>query len=144
MLSGFMLAPVLVAAAQATPADYCAAYARDFADTGTKDEAVWRGHYDAAEKQCLEQYAGLADGPAAAPAPAKPKPPAPRRVQAVAVVDNAMPAAAKPAAKPDLEPGSDAWNDYCARKYTSFNRATGTYQSHTGVERKCLVTADFH
>lgn len=39
-----------------------------------------------------------------------------------------------------LKPGSAAWLDYCERKYASFNRETGTYQSYKGVERKCLVT----
>lgn len=39
-----------------------------------------------------------------------------------------------------LTPGSAAWLDYCERKYASFNRETGTYQSYKGVERKCLVT----
>jgi hypothetical protein len=42
-----------------------------------------------------------------------------------------------------LTEGSLAWLDYCDRKYASFNRATGTYTSHSGVERKCLVTANF-
>ncbi len=39
-----------------------------------------------------------------------------------------------------LTPGSAAWLDYCDKKYASFNRDTGTYQSYKGVERKCLVT----
>jgi BA14K-like protein len=42
-----------------------------------------------------------------------------------------------------LQPGSPAWVDYCKRKYVSFNEAKGIYLSKTGIERKCLVTADF-
>lgn len=38
------------------------------------------------------------------------------------------------------EPFSQAWLDYCDRKYASFNRDTGTYTSYKGIERKCLVT----
>ena len=50
---------------------------------------------------------------------------------------------AAPRKKPKLKVGSEAWNDYCTRKYNSFNRKTGTYTSRSGVERRCLVTADF-
>ncbi len=39
-----------------------------------------------------------------------------------------------------LEEGSEAWNEYCAAKYKSFNPDTGTYNSHSGKERRCLVT----
>ncbi|MFO1033966.1 MAG: BA14K family protein [Hyphomicrobiales bacterium] len=38
-------------------------------------------------------------------------------------------------------PGSAAWLDYCDRKYASFDRSTGTYQSYNGVQRKCKVTS---
>lgn len=49
-------------------------------------------------------------------------------------------AAAAPAAAGKPQPFSQAWLDYCERKYASFNRSTGTYTSFKGVERKCLVT----
>ena len=43
---------------------------------------------------------------------------------------------------PDLVVGSPEWNDYCAKKYTSFSAKTGMYMSHTGVSRHCIVTKD--
>jgi hypothetical protein len=39
-----------------------------------------------------------------------------------------------------LVPGGAAWNDYCAAKYTSFNRETGTYTARSGNQRPCRVT----
>jgi hypothetical protein len=39
-----------------------------------------------------------------------------------------------------LEEGSEAWNEYCATKYKSFNPDTGTYNSYNGKERRCVVT----
>ena len=39
-----------------------------------------------------------------------------------------------------LEEGSEAWNEYCAAKYKSFNPDTGTYNSYNGKERRCVVT----
>jgi hypothetical protein len=139
-------------AAQAAPQDYCRAYAIDFADTAKRGSAWWQQRYDDAEKACLLQFTFDEPEPEVAAAPkkvakAKPKPqaipvatePAADDV-AAAVVE---PAAAAPRRKPNLKEGSEAWLDYCTRKYTSFNKKTGTYTSRTGVERKCLVTADF-
>ena len=40
---------------------------------------------------------------------------------------------------PILEPGSIAWNKYCATKYSSFNPVTGNYKSHAGKEKPCLT-----
>ena len=53
-------------------------------------------------------------------------------------------------AVPELQPksnakplqGSPEWAAYCKKKYVSFNEAKGSYLSKTGIERKCLVTAD--
>lgn len=39
-----------------------------------------------------------------------------------------------------LQPGSAAWNAYCARKYSSFDPATGNYKSYKGAARRCKVT----
>jgi hypothetical protein len=48
----------------------------------------------------------------------------------------------KPPPKPagPLVPGSEAWNDYCAAKYTSFDRKTGLYTAKSGKQRTCVVS----
>jgi uncharacterized protein YcfJ len=48
----------------------------------------------------------------------------------------------KQVAKPaePLEPGSEAWNDYCAAKYNSFDRETGLYTGKSGKQRTCVVS----
>jgi len=47
----------------------------------------------------------------------------------------------KPVPRPagSLEEGSEAWNDYCAAKYTSFDRKTGLYTGKSGKQRTCVV-----
>jgi BA14K-like protein len=50
-----------------------------------------------------------------------------------------QPARTKVAIQTKLQPGSEAWNNYCINKYASFNAKTGTYTSKTGVARKCVV-----
>lgn len=55
------------------------------------------------------------------------------------IVKQVQPAPDKTATQTKLEPGSDAWNNYCANKYASFDAKTGTYTSKTGVTRKCVV-----
>jgi len=63
------------------------------------------------------------------------------------------PLVAKPAPDPTIKPasadalpnlvvGTPEWNDYCAKKYTSFSAKTGMYLSHAGASRHCLVTKD--
>jgi hypothetical protein len=133
--------------AHADQAGWCAAYARDFADARTTDKALWQHKYEIAQKSCLDGQVSSApvadvkkvDTPAvasAAPAVKAAAIPAPKAV---------APAAApvpekKKVASGAPQPGTPEWNDYCAKKYTSFNPATGTYKSLTGVERKCLYT----
>ncbi len=141
--------------AKADTADYCAAYARDFADAGKRDETVWQHRFDNAKSACLLQFTAVV------PVVAKPKPAVPVAAKLEANVAASIdPEAvlARPVTKSEKkervvlakasgkkpEPGSDAWLDYCDGKYASFNRETGTYMSRTGVERKCLVTADFN
>ena len=151
-------AVLLSSQAMAASEDYCAAYARDFADVGRRDEAVWQHRYDNAKEACLLQFT-----PAQAEAPPPPKP-KPKPKPKVAVVE---PADEEVIVAPDvppketqtksalqklakkvtggggkLKPGSEAWLDYCDRKYASFNRETGTYKSWSGVERKCFVPAN--
>ena len=133
-----MLAP----SAFANKADYCAAYARDFADARATDKPMWQHKYNIALAACTAP-------PKAPPLPKvvaiKPKP------KAVAVVDIPPepepdpvpePVIEKPAKKLRLilEPGSAAWNVYCDKKYNSFSAKSGTYTSRSGAERKCLVT----
>ena len=109
--------------------------AKDFADTRTTDVDLWQKSYRNAFNDCMNQYT------AAAPAaPAKKK----LQKQAAAPIaesetSTAVAAVVKPK-KLELEEGSEAWNEYCAAKYKSFNPDTGTYNSHTGKERRCVVT----
>jgi len=44
------------------------------------------------------------------------------------------------AAAPDLKIGSAEWKAYCAKKYVSFDAATGTYTTMSGKHRPCQVT----
>ncbi|MBL8908525.1 MAG: BA14K family protein, partial [Rhizobiales bacterium] len=42
-------------------------------------------------------------------------------------------------AKGKPEPGTQAWNDACDRRYRSFNPKTGNYRSLSGKWRKCQL-----
>ena len=138
--------------ALANPIDYCAAYARDFADAGTTSPEIWQQRFENASSACIYQYTPQAT------AVAKPQKSLPK-LQSKAKPKIELAAKPKPieretepdplvepvanAAPIKLEPGSEAWQDYCARKYVSFSREKGTYVGKSGTERKCLVTADF-
>lgn len=142
----------LAQAAFATPEDYCAAYARDFADAGLASPEIWQQRYDNASSVCMYQFTPQTNIVAK---PQKSEPKLQPRVKAKIIVaakpkpmerltePDALvePVANTPVAK--LEPGSAEWLDYCARKYVSFSREKGTYVGKSGAERKCLVTADF-
>jgi BA14K-like protein len=143
--------------------DYCAAVARDFADLRPKDRDIWQQRYDNASADCIEQFSAPALTAAAPPKPRKklvavapskpqpvaskviPKPKSKKPTTEVATVEGttAEPTAKADVAKPKPVVGGPEWLDYCTRKYTSFDKKKGTYLSKTGVERKCLVTADF-
>jgi hypothetical protein len=126
-------------------AAYCAAYARDFADLTDRQSPQWQRRYDNAEKDCVQRFATQAVTPAKAkpkPKPVAQKPkvaaaPAPKLKQPEAPKDEK---AVKTA--PKLVEGSAEWLSYCDKKYVSFDKQKRTYLSKTGVERKCLVTAD--
>ncbi len=149
----WLVAPLAAPEAGAAPADYCKAYAIDFADQTQRDTPFWQQRYADAEKSCLAQFTFAAPEVKAKPqkvakAKAKPKPaeaiePAPTEESvSLAEVDlNNDPAQPTTSKKARLKVGSVAWLDYCEKKYASFNRETGTYRSYTGVERKCLVTS---
>jgi hypothetical protein len=134
--------------AHASVEDYCAAYARDIADAVSPKPDDWQRRYDNAEKSCATRYA--------LPKPAtrktiktvkKPdKPPLPKvKVEAEKVekpVKQEKKEKQAVRAVPLLKEGSPEWVAYCKNKYVSFNEAKGTYTSKTGVERRCLVTAN--
>jgi hypothetical protein len=130
--------------ASADVADYCAAYARDHADQGSREKLMWQKSYDNALQTCGEQYS-LQD-PAPVVKKPKPKPVAEKPKPIAKVKPAAEPEpkteTTKAAAIPKLKAGSPEWNTYCKNKYVSFNEEKGTYLSKTGVERKCLVTAE--
>jgi BA14K-like protein len=145
--------------AHAEVKDYCAAYARDVADELPLKEPNWQRRHDNAEKDCLQRFAVttpvplkekpkrvVKSKPPTVPV-SKPKPevPKPKAVVATKLADKPTekPVEQK-AAKiiPKLEPGSKEWLEYCEKKYASFDATKGTYMSRTGIERKCLVTAD--
>ncbi len=137
--------------AKASIPEYCAAYARDIADMSSSAED-WQRRHDNAEKTCVARYSAFEVEPEKSKPKTKPKPklvaaekpilevePAPKVKPEAKSEDNAKIVAK---AIPDLESGSPEWLDYCKQKYVSFDEAKGTYTSKTGVERKCMVTAD--
>jgi hypothetical protein len=140
MVSSFVLA-VLTAGIFSTQAAagsqaYCEMFAKDFADGRTTDVDLWQKAYHNAFNDCMNQY--TAASPVAAPKKALQK----QAALPIAEPETSEEAAAvvKPKSKPELEPGTEAWNEYCAAKYKSFNPDTGTYNSNTGKERRCAVT----
>jgi BA14K-like protein len=113
---------------------YCELFAKDLADGRTTDIDLWQISYRNAFNDCMNQYTAAA--PAAAPK---------KQLQKQASVPLAAPETSEKAAavvkpKLKLEPGTEAWNEYCAAKYKSFSPDTGNYMSHTGKERRCIVT----
>jgi hypothetical protein len=123
------------ASAQANITDYCAAYARDIADQGEKTN-TWQRRHDDAQTSCITRFSAFEATPAKAKPQPKPKPKAEAKIE--------TPPETKTVTKaiPKLEPGSPEWTAYCTQKYVSFDESKGTYLSKTGIERKCLVTAD--
>jgi BA14K-like protein len=144
---GTCLSFSLATPSHANVADYCAAYARDFANHVDKQNPQWQHRYDNAEASCVLRFTSDEKPvpnvkPKARKVTAK-KPVAP--VVTTAPEPKPEPEAAPPQvakAVPKLLPGSPEWTDYCKKKYVSFNEATGTYMSKTGIERKCLVNAE--
>ena len=132
----------------ATPTDYCGAYATDFANLSKVDKAIWQQRYDNAHRDCLFQYTAQPVEKVVT----KKSPVAKPKVKVLAKIEKKIPVepvadimaeAAVAASKPNLIVGSPDWLDYCTRKYVSFNPAKGMYLSKNGIERKCLVTADY-
>ena len=109
--------------ALANPKTYCELLGKDYADGKTIKTDQWQISYRNAFDACMTQY--MADDPA------------PKKQRAEKVVKIADTPLRK--RTPLLAPGSVAWNEYCALKYTSFNKATGTYKSYSGKAKPCLV-----
>ncbi len=135
MLGLFILAlATYVSPALATKIDYCAAYARDFADAQSLDKTLWQHKYDIANEACLAEPKATV-----ATIKAKPKSKKPKTEPEIKSTAEPQTTPAASTNKLKLEPGSENWNTYCANKYTSFNAKTGTYTSRKGVARKCIV-----
>jgi BA14K-like protein len=125
----------------ASKADYCSVYAHDFADGHSQDKAVWQHKYEIAMTDCLGE---TSTAETASTPRTKTVVKAKKIEQKVASVQTktakqTQPAPASSATQTKLQPGSEAWNNYCTNKYASFNTKTGTYTSKTGVARKCVV-----
>lgn len=127
---------------QADVQSYCQAYARDHANGLLSGSAIlggaaiisqqeWAGANSRALQDCVALYEVKAQPKPAAPEvkPVK-KPVRPINKKSVTVA----------ASSAGLIPGSEAWNNYCGKKYSSFDRKTGSYTSKTGKVRPCLVT----
>ena len=110
---------------------YCEAFGQDFASGKTSDVDQWLIDYRNAFGDCMVQYA------------ADPKVEAPARKAVEKAAPKVVVVPARDFSKkkriPILEPGSNAWNKYCAAKYASFNEVTGTYKSYAGKEKPCLT-----
>ena len=132
-----LVSGVFATHAAASSQSYCEIFAKDFADGRTTDVDLWQKSYHNAFNDCMNQYT------AAAPVAAAKKPLQQSTTVPLNPPETEVSVATVKAAevvKPVLVPGSEAWNEYCAAKYVSFNPDTGTYNSRTGKERRCIVT----
>jgi BA14K-like protein len=144
----FAIAAVFIStSAQATVEDYCQAYAQDIADQVEKQSPRWQNRFNNAHESCLFRFSNTTE------TVVKPKPKTKTAIIKMPVESVEKP---KPVVKPEVNPetqaaasvipnleqGSAEWKDYCQKKYVSFDANKGTYTSKTGVERKCLVTAE--
>jgi hypothetical protein len=130
---GFLLA----SSATAGRPEYCAAYARDFADALTRDKTMWLHKYDIAQAACLGQSKSSTARSAKAERKGTKLKKSARTNKVEPDSQVSIEAAAPKFA--NLEPGSAAWNEFCAKKYTSFDAKTGTYIGKSGTVRKCSL-----
>ena len=134
-----LVSGVFAAHATASSQSYCEIFAKDFADGRTTDVDQWQKSYHNAFNDCMNQYTAVA--PVTAPKkPLQQQATVPLSPPETEVSETTVKAAEVVKPTPALEPGSEAWNEYCAAKYKSFNQDTGTYNSLTGKERRCIVT----
>ena len=110
---------------------YCEVFGQDFANGKTSDVDTWEVNFRNAFGDCMAQYATDAK------VEAQPRKVTQKDAKKVVIV----PAKdfSRKKRRPILAPGSIAWNNYCAAKYSSFNPATGNYRSHAGKEKPCLT-----
>jgi hypothetical protein len=124
VMSGFS------AQALTNPQAYCELFGKDYADSRTLDVDQWQAGFRNAFSSCMLQYTSVT-------------PDTPSQKSAEQVIKKVAVAPTKDTTRrkrtPLLAPGSVAWNEYCAAKYTSFNKATGTYKSYSGKAKPCLV-----
>lgn len=140
-----LIALALILSAPAALADsksYCEIYAKDFASAKTSDVDQWQTMYHDSYTDCMDQYsAAKTEITTPKPVQATPKPVQKKKLATIKAPEKTPePAIQKPVARVAMEEGSDKWNAYCASKYVSFNKETGTYKSYTGKERRCAVT----
>ena len=109
--------------ALADPKSYCELLSKDYADGKTTDVDLWQSSYRNAFTSCMTQYQS--------PDPALEKE---NTKKTVKVADTP-----RQKRKPLLARGSVAWNEYCASKYSSFDKTTGNYKSYSGKAKPCLV-----
>ena len=131
MILGMLAVGVFSTPAFADVKSYCEVFSQDFASAKTSDVDEWQASFRSALGDCMAQYA----------ADAKAEPPPKKSAEKVSKKVVVVPATSFSRKKrtPILEPGSNAWNEYCAAKYASFNKATGNYKSRTGKQRRCSV-----
>jgi len=115
---------------------YCEVFSQDFANGKTSDVDSWEVNFRNAFGDCMAQYAAGA-GVVEAQAEKAVKSAAKNTAKKVVIVPTRDFSNKKRI--PILEPGSNAWNKYCAAKYASFNPVTGNYRSHAGKEKRCLT-----
>jgi BA14K-like protein len=142
-LSLFVAATLFINAppASASKADYCSVYAHDFADGHSQDKAVWQHKYEIAMTDCLGETSTAENASAPHTKTVGKAKKVEQKLASVTtkIVKQSQAASAGSATQTKLQPGSEAWNNYCTNKYASFNAKTGTYTSKTGVNRKCVV-----
>ena len=114
------------AQALTNPQTYCELFSKDYADSRTLNVDQWQIGYRNAFSSCMMQYNGGTPETDVADSDSK-KVAAPTREST------------RRKRTPLLAPGSVAWNEYCASKYASFDKASGTYRSYSGKAKPCLV-----
>jgi BA14K-like protein len=124
-----------IATAHADARGYCEDYARDMASNRMSGSAILTGkrtpvsteQWSAANAEILADCLATFE-----PTAVTAIKPARKKVVAAASVP--------PSQDDELKRGSEAWKDYCAKKYVSFNRETGLYTGQSGKQRPCVVS----
>ncbi len=112
------------------PQTYCELLGRDYADGKTLDVDQWQISYRKAFSSCMTQYTSDA------PDTSKEKSDEKAIKKAMTTPTRETPRRKRTSL---LAQGSVAWNEYCAAKYASLNKVTGTYKYYSGKAKPCLV-----